>query len=465
MPPLPLVAIVGRPNVGKSTLFNRLVRRRAAIVQDTPGVTRDRNYGEACWESRRFVAIDTGGFDPTAEAEVEAGVRQQAAAAVEEADLVLLLLDGRAGLLPADEEVAAVLRASGRPTLAVVNKVDGPGQDGLVHDFHRLGFDPLLPVSAEHARGMRGLVEAILAALGEAAPLEGEEADDEIRVAVVGRPNAGKSTLVNRLCGEERVLVASEPGTTRDAIDTLLEAGGRRYRLIDTAGIRRRPKVTGAVEHYAVVKAFSAVERAHVVLLLVDAGDGLADQDLRLAELVAERGRSLAILLNKWDSVSESPDRHPSREEVLADVARRTAFVAWAPVLTVSGKTGQRCRRLLPLVDRLRAAQVERIQTGVLNRDLQRWYEAHRPAVFRGKNLRFYYAAQVGVLPPTFVFSVSAAAGVRSAYRRYLINRLRDEYGFPGAPIQLRFKTHHEPGERRQGKASGARRGRRPKSR
>jgi len=466
VPQLPIVAIVGRPNVGKSTLFNRLVRRRSAIVQGTPGVTRDRNYGEACWLSRRFLAVDTGGFDPRADAPVDAGVREQARLAVEEADLVLFMVDGRDGLTPADEEVAALLRVSGRPLLAVVNKVDGPGQDGLIHDFHRLGLDRLLAVSAEHGRGVRPLAEAVVELLGAAGVGEEpvEEDNNETRVAVLGRPNAGKSTLVNRLCGEERLLVTDQPGTTRDAIDTPLEARGRRYKLIDTAGIRRRPKVRDPVERYSVLRAFQAVDRAHVVLLLVDATRGIADQDLRLVELVAERGRSLAVLVNKWDEVPATSVDVPGREDVLAEVQHRLSFARWAPLLTISGKHGLRCGRILPLVDRLRGVQRERIATGRLNRDLDRWYQAHHPAVYRGKPLRFYFVTQVDVFPPTFVFSVSAAEGVRPAYRRYLANRLRDVYGFPGTPIRTRFQTHREPGTRDRA-ATGKGRRRKSKSR
>jgi GTP-binding protein len=461
---LPIVAIVGRPNVGKSTLFNRLVRRRDAIVEDTPGVTRDRHYGRVGWFDRDFIVVDTGGLDPAARDSIGTSARLQAEAAVGEADLVVFLLDGRAGVNPADAEVADVLRQSGTPVLAVVNKVDGGGQESLVHDFHGLGFDPLIGVSAAHGRSVPSLVRTVLDTLGDAAPESagvgegGEDGLGPLRVAVVGRPNAGKSTLVNRLCGEERSIVDAAPGTTRDAIDTPLSVRGKDYLLIDTAGIRRRPKVRARVERFSVVKAFAAVERAHVVLLLVDATTGIADQDLRIAEQVAESGKAIAILVNKWDAIQGVQGPMGPRA-VEAEVKHRLKVLPYAPVLKISGRAGTRCAKILPLVNELRRNQMRRIATSTLNRLMQLWYEAHHPAVHRGKPVRFYYASQVDVAPPTFLFSVSAPAGVRPAYRRYLSNKLREKLGFEGTPIRLRFKAHREPREPGSGRSGGKGRG------
>ena len=457
---LPIVAIVGRPNVGKSTLFNRLRRQRAAIVEDTPGVTRDRHYGEAELDDRRVMLVDTGGLDPDSDDPLQAGTHDQAEAAIAEADLVVFLLDGRDGLTPIDEDVAATLRKRGGDVICVVNKVDGPRQEELILEFHRLGLGELTAISAAHGRGINAFVDRLVAALGESAPAVGEgdepEEDGAIRVAVLGRPNAGKSTLINQLCGDERMLVSDIPGTTRDAVDTRVEVAGAAYVLVDTAGIRKKSKVRGGAERFSVIRAFDAVERADVVFLMVDGAGGVGDQDLRLAELALDRGRSLAILVNKWDVVRQRDKGHAATSDVvLDDVRHRLRFADFAPLKTLCAVDGKGTRGLLALAGKLKKAQTKRVSTADLNKRVQQWYQAHHPATWRGKHVRFYYASQVAIGPPTFIFSVSEAQGVRPAYRRYLRNKIRQQFGFEGAPIVLKFRSHREReegGRRRTGR-------------
>ena len=568
---LPLVAIVGRPNVGKSTLFNRLVGRRAAIVEDLPGVTRDRHYGEAELLGERFFVVDTGGFEPAAEDGMLKAMRRQAEVAVEEADVVIALFDGREGLLPADREIVRLLERSGKPVHYGVNKIDGPRHDPLVAEFWELGVAMLWPLSAQHGGGYLDLMEAALADLPPAA----EESDDEgplgpTRVAIIGKPNVGKSTLVNRLLGEERLLTADAPGTTRDAIDAWLalppdpgaveraraaleafdgavapapsthdlpadpprgadqgahgarqgeggevgsaargaqgedDAGGldglggaggegdavdfeaplgeglgellapaserdfdvdeasealaaererardrleeavaraeapRRYLLIDTAGVRRRKWVEGPLERYSIVKSFKSIDRADVCLLLVDATQGVVSQDAKLAGLIRAKGKACVLLVNKWDAVADKDTYTAGR--FVRQLREDLAFISYAPIVFISGLTGQRTHRILPAVDRAREAWLTRISTAALNRFLADTVARKPPPVHRNKRPRFFYATQVSAGPPTFLIMTSEPKAVHFSYRRFLANRIRERWGFEGTPIRLVFR-------------------------
>ncbi len=454
----PLLAIVGRPNVGKSTLFNRLIGRRHAIVEDNPGVTRDRNYGSATLDGRRLVVCDTGGFEPAAQAGIEAAVREQTRIAIEEADLVILLMDVRDGLLAADRDVVELLRRSGKPTLHVVNKVDGPKQELSVPEFYELGAGRILGISAEHGLGLDELCDAILEALpgapaaapdplevaeGEEEPeerpalVEEEPAAEPIRLALVGRPNAGKSSLLNRLCGAERAIVSPTPGTTRDPIDATIESAQGRFVIVDTAGIRRRRSVGTAMEKIAVLRALTAVSDADVACLLLDAEQPVAEQDAKIASLALEAGRGLVLAVSKADLL---PRGGGARRALLRSIADSLGFVSYAPVLFLSSRTGTGTGELLRTVRRVHAACGKRIGTAELNQFIEETAVAHPPPAFRGQAVRFYYMVQPQARPPTFLVTTNHADGVPLTYRRYVANRLRERYAFEGAPIRLFFR-------------------------
>ncbi len=440
----PLVAIVGRPNVGKSTLFNRLVGERRAIVLDTPGVTRDRNYGDADWLGRYFTVIDTGGFEPDAQATIPAQMREQALLAVEEADVVVFLCDARDGLLPADHEVAEILRRRvPEKVVYAVNKVDGPKQESLAAEFYELGVETIHPVSAEHTRGLGDLLDAVLEKLPP--PLPGEDEEDErvTRIALVGRPNVGKSTLSNKLLGEERMIVSDVPGTTRDAIDARLVQGDSEYLLIDTAGLRRKRGISrGTSEAYSVVRTLRALDRCHVAVVLLDATEGVTDQDARIIGIAAEKGRAIILAINKWDAVEKDSK---TAKRFADEMELKLPFVSWAPKLFISGLTGQRVHKLLGLIDEVREAHRFRVGTGQLNRWLEEVTHRHQPPVSRGRRLRFYYATQARVAPPTIVLSCNDPKAVHFSYQRYLQNQLRETFPLAGTPIRLSFKGKKNP--------------------
>ncbi len=429
-----VVAIVGRPNVGKSTLFNRLTRSRRALVDDLPGVTRDRLYGSAELEGRRVTLVDTGGFDPPADQAFASEVHAQVELALAEADLILFLTDGRVGVSPLDHQVAERLRRTAKPVILAVNKVDGPELEAAAAEFHALGLEPVHFISAAHGHGVRGLVEALAAALPPEAEAEAEAGDQAVRLALIGRPNVGKSSLVNALVGGPRVVVSRVPGTTRDAVDTPLSAGGRDYLLIDTAGIRRLGRVKRGLEKAAVFRSLRAVERAQVVALVMDAAEGVTDQDLNLAGQAVEAHRGLILVLNKWDRLADQPRR---REQVLAQVERAQRFAPWAPVLTTSALTGRGVAGLLPAAAEIHDQMGRRVETGPLNRALRELVEAHQPAVRRGRRLKLYYATQVGVHPPTVVVFANDPGQVHFSYRRYLVNGLRRFMGLSRSPLRL----------------------------
>jgi GTP-binding protein len=472
----PLIAIVGRPNVGKSTLFNRLVGGRPALVHDTPGLTRDRRYGELEYFGRTLRVVDTGGLDPEAEKDViGAGIHRQARAALEEADAVLFVVDATAGITPLDHEVAAMLRKLDKPLFLCANKVDHPKREVLTGEIYALGLGEVHPISAVHGRGIDDLLDAVIERLGLPAPVpevedededeayedaEDEDADEEgeggegegdeglaghtveeehrpLRVALVGKPNAGKSSLMNRLVGSERSLVHHAPGTTTDPVDTPFEFGGTSYVLVDTAGIRRRARVEAEIEKLAVFMALSQIERADVVVLVVDASEGLSEQDARIAGIVEEHGRALVVALNKVDLL---PGAGAGRT-VTRQAEEALHFMPYAPLAMISAMRGDGVAELMATVDRVAAQHAQRVSTAELNRFFAEVCETHPPPLHHGREVRIHYLTQGGVRPPTFLLWANRPEGVAPSYRRFLINQLRARYGFAGTPVRLVIKV------------------------
>jgi GTP-binding protein len=439
----PLVAIVGRPNVGKSTLFNRLVGQRTAIVEDQPGVTRDRRYAEADWNGRPFRLVDTGGLDPGAEQGLAALVHRQARQAIDEADVVLFVIDAQEGLVPTDRDVAELLRRSGRPVVTVANKVDRAEHEALAAEMYALGFDVVHSVSAAHGRGVGDLLDALVALLPPPAE-EAPGAEGAVRLAFVGKPNVGKSSLVNRLLGEERVLVHDQPGTTRDPIDTPIEFRGHELVLVDTAGIRRRQKIDAPVERVAVILAERALARADVCAVVIDASAGPTEQDARLAGLVEAAGRAAVLVLNKADLLRGQG----AERQIRSAVGEQLAFMGWAKMLVTSARSGQGVAGILDAALAARAAHERRVATAALNKLFEGIVERHPPPGIQGRANRLYYITQVEVRPPTFIISASHPEAVPESYRRYLTHELREAFDFSGTPIRVRF--HRRPRRRKK---------------
>ncbi|MBW2730887.1 MAG: ribosome biogenesis GTPase Der [Deltaproteobacteria bacterium] len=440
---IPFVAIVGRPNVGKSTLFNRLVGRRSALVADEPGLTRDRHYGRAEWEGVPFQLVDTGGFESDATPGAMDGlIREQTEVAVEEADLVLLIWDAREGITNTDTELVNLLRRSGKPTLHVANKVDGPKQDPLVAEFYATGVERIFPVSAEHGLGIDDLIDAVLewiaAERADAGASEPSAKGDGIRIALVGRPNAGKSALLNRLAGAERSIVSDVPGTTRDPVDVEIDADGERIVVVDTAGIRRKRRSGPVMEQISVLRALRAVGEADVTCLLLDTTEPIAMQDAKIANMALEAGRGLILILSKADLLV--PGRQ-ARRELDQQLDDRLAFVSYAPQVLLSSKTGKGVNKILPMVKRVYAEGQRRISTSELNRFLESALNAHHPAAYHGRQVRLFYITQADTRPPTFIVHVNYVDGVTTSYRRYLQNRLRDQYKFEGVPLRIFYRA------------------------
>jgi GTP-binding protein len=463
---LPVVAIVGRPNVGKSTLFNRMVGERAAIVEDTAGTTRDRVYGEADWNGRRFLMVDTGGLELEPGSSIEERVQDQARVAIEEADVVLFVVDAAAGLAPLDHEVADRLRRAQRPTILVINKADNPRREAEGAEFYALGFDPAITISAAHGRNTGDLADLIVDALPPAPPEEPAASDsfdgsDELptdseltelaetdvgppRVAIVGRPNTGKSTLVNRILGHERMIVSDVPGTTRDAIDAEVVVDGEPLILIDTAGIRRRGSIQGGTERYSVLRSLKAIDRADVAVVMTDAGEGFTAQDAHVVGYVLEAGKGLVLVINKWDVVEKD---EKTADDWLRKLRRDAPYLEWADIVFASAKVGQRVERILREARRVAEERYRRVPTADVNKVVGDAAAAHPPPVARGRRAKILYATQAAVAPPTFVIFVNDPELFHFSYRRFLENQLRDAFGFSGTPIRLRFRARN-PGER-----------------
>jgi GTPase len=431
----PIIAIVGRPNVGKSTLFNRLSRSKAALVDDRPGITRDRLYAPVTYEGVSFTLVDTGGFEDLGQDPLLREVRGQVQKAVAESDRVIFMVDGRQGLAPGDEEMAALLRKSGKQVILAVNKIDGPEHDHLTHEFHRLGLGVPVPISAAHGYGVREFMAAVVNGLG---PSETEREDpDQIRVAVLGRPNAGKSSLINRILREDRLVVSEIPGTTRDTVDTLFQYRGREYLLIDTAGIRRKARVTEKIDRFSMIKAIRSLDRCHVALILIDAAEGVSDQDARICGYALDKGKGVVLTVNKWDLVKGDPRK---RDMLDRTIERKLKFISFAPRIHVSALTGERVMKLFDEIDQVFDQFATRIGTGVVNRAIQETIERHPPPrVGRGR-LKFFYATQTRTRPPSFVVFVNRPEMVHFSYERFLVNQLRETLGLMVTPIEITFK-------------------------
>jgi GTPase len=457
----PVVALVGRPNVGKSTLFNRLVGQRKAIVEDLAGTTRDRLYGDADWGGRDFIVVDTGGLEfntlpPIQQSDTtgfQAGVasrlflkeiRAQAELAIAEADVIVFLVDGEAGLTGADQDVAVLLRRTEKPVLLAVNKADNQKRRAEAVDFYSLGLTEPIPVSALHGTGTGDLLDAIVAALPPA-ETEEEAEDETIKIAILGRPNVGKSSLLNKMLGEERVIVSDVPGTTRDAIDTAITYEGLDLVLIDTAGIRRRGKIETGVEKYSFLRSLKAVSRADVCLLLIDATDMIIAQDAHIAGYIIEEAKSVVVIVNKWDLVEKDTN---TINDFTDRIRTELKFLDFVPVLFISAKTGQRVEKVLPLALQVQEERLRRMSTGELNRLLREAVAKNPPKGGQRARLKFFYATQAGVNPPTFVFFVNDRSLVHFSYERYLENNIRARYGFLGTPLRLVFRSRGEKGER-----------------
>lgn len=430
----PIVAIVGRPNVGKSTLFNRILGGRKAIVWNEPGVTRDRNYAEAEWDGKIFTIIDTGGFEPISKDRIFAEMREQCELAIEEADVILFMMDGKEGLLPSDREIAGLLRRLNKPVFYIVNKIDTQKDEGKVFEFYGLGVERIYPISAEHRRGLDDLMEEVLDFLPETQ----EEVEDEAvtRVALLGRPNVGKSSLINRILGYKRVIVDEAPGTTRDAIDTHFRRNGKNYILIDTAGIRRKSRISLRIEKYSIMEALRTIDRCDVALLLLDPREGVTDQDARIGGFIHEKGKGCILLVNKWDIIEkDSNTASEFRRRIYGDLK----YLFYAPILFISALTGQRVTKVLDMIDHVAEQTKKRIPTSQLNRSLEEWIAKNPPPSYQTRTIKLNYITQVKVKPPTFILFTNFPEGIHFSYERYLINQIRETYGFEGVPLRLQF--------------------------
>lgn len=441
----PLVAIVGRPNVGKSTFFNRITGKRISIVEDTPGVTRDRIYADVEWQNRRFTMIDTGGIDPRSEDVLLSQMRHQAEIAMDTADVICFFADGRDGLTDDDREVANLLRKTKKPLLLVINKVDHISMVDNIYEFYELGIGDPIAISAANMMGLGDLLEAICAQLPPQTKDEMEEDDHILQLAVVGRPNVGKSSLVNRLLGQERTMVSNIAGTTRDAIDTRFTDNGEDFVIIDTAGIRRKRAIEqNSLERYSVVRAFSAIDRCDVAVLMIDAGEGVTEQDTKIAGYIDEQGKAAIICVNKWDIQEKETG---TLEKYVKQVREDLKFMSYAPILFISALTGKRANKVLEAVRAAHASATKRVTTGVLNDVLADAQAYMQPPAVSGRRLKIYYATQQDVKPPTFVIFINDEDLMQFGYQRYLENQFRKAFGFEGTPIRFIFRERNRKSE------------------
>lgn len=428
----PIVAIVGRPNVGKSTFFNNIIGKRISIVDDQPGVTRDRIYADTEWLDRQFTLVDTGGLDPKSNDPLLVQMRRQVEIAIETADVIIFLTDGKAGVTPVDQEVANFLRKTQKPVLLAVNKIDTPQDEELVLDFYNLAIGAVIGISASHKRGFGDLLDMVVSYFPES---DVDDKDEHIiKIAVVGKPNVGKSSLVNRILGEERVIVSNIPGTTRDAVDTPFQIDDQRYVIIDTAGIRRKSRINESLERYSVLRALTAIRRCDVALIMIDATEEATEQDAKIAGLVHEEGKASIIVVNKWDLI---PKDDYTMNEFRRRIMQRLGFMSYAPDIFISAKTGQRVNRIIELVNYVYEKYAFRISTGILNECISDAIAITPPPSVKGRRLRIYYSTQVSVKPPTFVLFVNDPKLMHVSYQRYLENYLRQTFGLDGTPIRL----------------------------
>ncbi|HEB69926.1 MAG TPA: ribosome biogenesis GTPase Der [Desulfobulbus sp.] len=431
-----LVALIGRPNVGKSTLFNRMTRRRDAIVDPTPGVTRDRHYAHVSYEEHPFTLVDTGGIEDEDDT-ITGHIRNQALRAIDEADIILFLMDGRQGLTPSDQEITDLLRRTEKKVFFIVNKIDSPDLEvELLSPFYELGVDALWPLSADHGYGYRTLMEDLTAEL-EPASEDGKLPEGTMRLAFIGRPNVGKSSMINAIIGQERMVVSDISGTTRDSVDTLLSRDQYNYLLIDTAGIRRKGKTKDKLEKFSILKALKALGRCDIALVLIDAEEGITEQDTKVIGYTQDHGRALIILLNKWDLIKDDKKR---QDWLLEEVRLATNFIPFAPVLKVSAKTGYGIKRVFPEIGKIYRQFHERFPTSALNRLLEAAVAHHEPRIYKGRRVKLYYTAQIGTAPPSFAVITNSPKGVHFSYQRYLKNRFREGLGLDRVPVRLLFK-------------------------
>lgn len=437
----PIVAIVGRPNVGKSTFFNRIAGKRISIVEDTPGVTRDRIYADAEWLNYKFTLVDTGGIEPSSKDIILAQMRAQSQLAIETADVILFMVDAREGLTSTDYEVADILRKAKKPVLLVCNKVDNKHLEDEVYEFYNLGLGTPIPISAEQGLGLGDLLDRVVELFPK--DMQRDYDEDIIRVAIVGKPNVGKSSLVNKILGEERVIVSDVPGTTRDAVDTYFTLDDRKYVLIDTAGIRRKSKVGEAIERYSVIRSLSAISRSDVCILIIDATEGPTEQDTKIAGHIQEEGKACLIAVNKWDLIDKNTK---TAYEYTRSIREKLTFIDYAPIVFISAKTGQRVNKVLEKVDNVYQQACQRITTGMLNEVLGEAVLLNQPPSDKGKRLKIFYVTQVSVKPPTMVLFVNDRELMHFSYLRYLENQFRDAFGFEGTPLRLIVKERGNKG-------------------
>ena len=433
----PLIAVIGRPNVGKSTLFNRLIRQGKAIVIDEPGATRDRNYSDGKWRDSAFTLIDTGGFEPASMGGILTQMREQTMLAIEEAEAIIFMMDARDGLTPTDRDIATILRATQKKVFYVVNKIDGPRHEALITEFYRLGIEPLYPISAQHGIGVDELMNDVILSIPQVAD-SSQTDQDIIRIAVVGRPNVGKSSLVNKILGFERSIANPVPGTTRDAIDTLLIKNNRKFLLIDTAGIRRKSRISLTLEKYSIVQAIKAIERADIALLMIDAVEGISDQDMKIAGLSLDRGTACILVVNKWDIIKKDNDSFNSYTDY---IRKQTKFLDFVPIIFVSAYSGQRVEKIFSIVERIYEQYSKRIETAELNKKIRQITEMNPPPGLKNRPHFFKYITQVSVKPPTFILFLKGTDKLHFSYERYLINRIRETFGFGEVPIRIFFRN------------------------
>ncbi|PHV71128.1 ribosome biogenesis GTPase Der [Sporanaerobium hydrogeniformans] len=436
----PIVAVIGRPNVGKSTLFNRLTKSKTSIVDDTPGVTRDRIYGEVEWLTHKFTLIDTGGIEPESTDIILSQMRRQAEAAIEAADVIVFLVDVKTGLTDSDMQVANMLRKSHKPVVLVVNKVDDMIKQVMgVYEFYNLGLGDPVPISAGQPLNLGDMLDEIVAHFK--VDQEEVEEDDRIKVAIIGKPNVGKSSLVNKIVGEERVIVSDIAGTTRDSVDTDVEINGQRYTLIDTAGLRRKSKIKESIEKYSIIRTVAAIERADIILIMIDAKEGITEQDTKIAGMAHEAGKGCIIVVNKWDDI-EKNDK--TMNVYLKDITNTLAYMQYAPCQFISAKTGQRLSKLFETIYAIAQNQTMRISTGVLNDVLYEAMAMNQPPSDKGKPLKIFYMTQVSVKPPTFVIFVNDKELMHFSYQRYIENQMREAFGFKGTPLRFIIREKGE---------------------